>query len=112
MDWNQISNYAARHTHTHRKLGLGEARASGRSARDSRGHGAQTRAQSVRPGPLTGSGSLVRDPGQRAATLWGGIGFSSASGTWAALSDQRGSQRRTAAAIAPEGLSDPAAPPL
>lgn len=40
MDWNQISNYAARHTH--KKLGLGEARASGRSARDSRSRGGQT----------------------------------------------------------------------
>ena len=56
MDWNQISNYAARHTHT--KLGLGEARATGPSARDSRGRGAQTRAQSARPRPLIGSGLL------------------------------------------------------
>lgn len=73
MDWNQISNYAARHTH--KKLGLGEARASGWSARDSRGRGVQTPVQSARPGPLAGSERLVCAPGRRAAPLRGGGSF-------------------------------------
>lgn len=66
MDWNQISNYAAKHTHT--KLGLGEARASGRSAQDSRGRGAQSSVKwpSARPGPLARGCRLSQDPERRA----------------------------------------------
>lgn len=54
---------------------MGEARASGRSARDSRGRGAQTPVQSARHGPLAGSGRLARTPGPRAAPLWVGGRF-------------------------------------
>lgn len=110
MDWNQISNYAARHTH--KKLGLGEARASGWSARDSRGRGVQTPVQSARPGPLAGSELLVCAPGRRAAPLRGGGSFQFCVWDRGCALAPWGSLRRAAVATAPEGLSDPAAPPL
>lgn len=49
MDWNQISNYAARHTHT-KKPGLGEARASGSLCRTPT---VLVREPLFSPGPLT-----------------------------------------------------------
>lgn len=105
MDWNQISNYAARHTHR-KSWGWGRL---GRPASPS----GTPAAVALRPGravrglgPARALATLPAPPasGQPRSRLRGG--FSSASGTRAALSDQRDSQRRAAVATAPEGLSD------
>lgn len=106
MDWNQISNYAARHTHR-KSWGWGRpgrpASPRGTPAAVALGPGRSLRGL----GPARAPGATWSAPparGQPRSRLRGG--FSSASGTGAALSDQRDSQRRAAAATAPEGLSD------
>lgn len=105
MDWNQISNYAARHTHT-KSWGWGRP---GRPADPRATPAAVARKPRCK---VRGTGPSLAPAGLPAPLARGqphsglGGGFSSASGTRAALSDQRDSQKRAAVATAPEGLSD------
>lgn len=104
MDWNQISNYAARHTHT-KSWRWGRP---GRPAGPCGTPGAvELNARRKVRGQGPSAGHLARFSGPRAAPPAVGGRFQFSLRDRAALSDPRGSQRRAAAvATAPEGLSD------